>query len=431
VRSLRFSLVSTKCVPRRSLGRLIRGSVCLLMLVAIASRTNAAGNWRFDGADGSSQFGELTGLNASEVTFVSDAGQVTLPTLAVRVIEAVEKPKLSPVGVRVWLADGSLLTGDALQTGSEGLTLQQQGEAFAVPLKAVSKIAWDLSGQGFEPADIMSIPEWQSSVPTAVDSDLIVIRKATDPEPVYQCVPCAILSIDAEHVTVSLDEDRIPVKRERVAGLVWLRAEMEAPLRSAVVDLAGGRLLATDVRFLTDRQVFQFDTIWTQGITIPADSVLSIDLAAGRTVSLVAVPPEETVVEPFFAGLVKLDELSPAFEPRIITAEQAASASVGGPLLLVTPKTSMLWKVPQGTQRLRMGVAVERPQTGGCDLAVVVDGTEVLRRNITSETDQAELIDVSVAGGRRLEIVVDFPAISRRGQSGLGRLRLIDPRLEK
>jgi hypothetical protein len=431
VRSLRFSLVSTKCVPRRSLGRLIRGSVCLLMLVAIASRTNAAGNWRFDGADGSSQFGELTGLNASDVTFVSDAGQVTLPTLAVRVIEAVEKPKLSPVGVRVWLADGSLLTGDALQTGSEGLTLQQQGEAFAVPLKAVSKIAWDLSGQGFEPADIMSIPEWQSSVPTAVDSDLIVIRKATDPDPVYQCVPCAILSIDAEHVTVSLDEDRIPVKRERVAGLVWLRAEMEAPLRSAVVDLAGGRLLATDVRFLTDRQVFQFDTIWTQGITIPADSVLSIDLAAGRTVSLVAVPPEETVVEPFFAGLVKLDELSPAFEPRIITAEQAASASVGGPLLLVTPKTSMLWKVPQGTQRLRMGVAVERPQTGGCDLAVVVDGTEVLRRNITSETDQAELIDVSVAGGRRLEIVVDFPAISRRGQSGLGRLRLIDPRLEK
>lgn len=431
MRSLRLSLVSTRCVPGRSLSRLIRGSVCLLVLVAIASPANAAGNWRFEGADGSSQFGKLTGLNATDVTFVSNAGQVELPALAVRVIEAVEKPKSLPAGARVWLADGSLLKGDALQTGSEGLTLRQQGETLSIPLKAVSKIAWDLSGQGSEPAAIMSIPEWQSSVPTAVDSDLIVIRKATDPDPVYQCVPCAILSIDAEHVTVSLDEDRIPVKRERVAGLVWLRAETEAPVRSAVVDLAGGRLLATDVRFLSDRQVFQFDTMWSQGITIPVASVLRIDLAAGRTVSLVAVPPEETIVEPFFPGLSKLDELSSVFEPRIITAEQAASASVGRPLLLATPKTSMRWKVPQGTQRLRMAAAVDRPQTGGCDLVVVVDGTEVLRRNITSETDQPELIDVSVAGGRRLEIVVDFPAVSRRGQSGLGRLRLIDPRLEK
>ena len=67
----------------------------------------------------------------------------------------------------------------------------------------------------------------------------------------------------------------------------------------------------------------------------------------------------------------------------------------------------------------------------GGDLVVIVDGRGLLRREIPVEVGEADRIDVDVGGGRRLELIVDFPADSADGQSGLGRLRLHDPRLEK
>jgi hypothetical protein len=198
-----------------------------------------------------------------------------------------------------------------------------------------------------------------------------------------------------------------------------------------VVDFTGGRLFATEVRYLPERGDFQVSTAWSSDLVIPAAFIRRIDLAAGRTVSLVTLPPEETGVEPFFAGLAELEELTDAFQPRFLTAEQAASLSEGGPLILAMPRTVMRWKLPAGVQRLRMQADVERSQAGGGDLVVIVDGRELLRREIPVEVGEADRIDVDVAGGRRLELIVDFPADSADGQSGLGRLRLHDPRLEK
>ena len=405
--------------------------VAWLLVPALLVSTEAAETWRFDGADGISRLGDLSRFDAVDIAFSSADGEVKLPAVGVRVVEPAEKPPVAAARVRLWLSDGSLLAGDALETSGRNLVLEGQGFSLTVPQQAVAKTAWDLSGLGLDPLDLAAAPDWQSMVPPAADSDLIVIRKAAEPEPVYQTVPCAILSVDAEHVTVALDEDRIPVKRERVAGLVWLRAGNESQTAGPVVDFTGGRLFATEVRYLPERGDFQISTAWSSDLVIPAAFIRRIDLAAGRTVSLVTLPPEETGVEPFFAGLAELEELTDAFQPRFLTAEQAASLSEGGPLILAMPRTVMRWKLPAGVQRLRMQADVERSQAGGGDLVVIVDGRELLRREIPVEVGEADRIDVDVAGGRRLELIVDFPADSADGQSGLGRLRLHDPRLEK
>lgn len=405
--------------------------VAWLLVPPLQVSAEAAPTWRFDGADGISRLGELTRFDAAEIAFSSADGEVALAAANVRIVEPVEKPPVAAARVRLWLSDGSLLAGDAVETRGRDLVLEGQGFSIAVPQQVVVKTAWDLAGDGVDPLDAAAAPDWQSAVPPEVESDLIVIRKAAEPEPVYQTVPCAILSIDAEHVTVALDDDRIPVKRERVAGLVWLRADNEAQPAGPVIDFIGGRLFATEVRYLAEPGDFQVNTAWSSDLAIPVASVRRIDLAAGRTVSLVALPREETGVEPFFAGLAELEELADAFQPRFVTAEQAASLSEGGPLILVAPRTVIRWKLPAGVQRLRMQADVERPQAGGGDLVVIVDGRELLRRGIPVEAGKADRIDVDVAGGRRLELVVDFPADAADGQSGLGRLRLLDPRLEK
>jgi len=332
---------------------------------------------------------------------------------------------------RLWLTDGSLLAGDHVRLDGSKLTLEQGDNRITLPQRAVAKLAWRLSPAETPQAGAATPPAWQSEVPAVMDSDLIVIRKAAEPEPIYQCVPCAILAIDEAHVTVALDEDQIPVKRERVAGLVWLRGEGDGAVSGPIVDLAGGRLLATEVRYLPDTDRFGVSTAWSSELTVPASAVRRIDLAAGRTVSLVTLSPDDVSVEPFFAALAERDELAAAFEPRMLSGDEAAEQGVRGPMIVALPRTTLRWKLPPGVRQLRMHAAVERPQTGGADLVVLVDGEERFRGEVTAEGDVGQPIDVDVSGGRRLEVRVDFPETASDRLAGLGRIRLLDPRLEK
>lgn len=411
--------------------------VCLIAVAASVRADDAltppsrSAEWRLERADGTTLSGTLKALDPSVVVVSTADGDLSLPTVDVRVLSPSDMPPMEGMEARLWLTDGSLLVGDAVLLDGSELTLEQGGNRITLPQRAVAKLAWQLSPSASLQAGLVPAPEWQSVVPAAADSDLIVIRKAAEPEPIYQCVPCAILAIDDAHVTVALDEDQIPVKRERVAGLVWLRGESEAAVPGPIVDLVGGRLLATDVGYLPEVQAFRVATVWSPELTLPAAAVRRIDLAAGRTVSLVTLSPEEVHVEPFFAALAEREELAAAFEPRMLSGDEASQTGTRGPMIVALPQTRLRWKLPTGVRQLRMQAAVERPQAGGADLVVLVDGQERFRGEVTAEGDVGEMIDVEVAGGRRLEIRVDFPAAGTRRLAGLGRIRLLDPRLEK
>lgn len=428
-------LLPALCWPPSRLGMLLGGVVMCGVFAAVSVAQEPGGTqpapaaWRFERADGTAVVGALQSLDPAGIVLASPDGNVTLALEAVRALEPVEKPAATAMDARVWLTDGSFLAGGSIVFEGREMSLEQDGTRLVMPQNAVAKVAWNLAGD--DAAVGAAVPVWQATVPADVDSDLIVIRKSVDPEPVYQCVPCAILAIDAEHVTVALDDDRIPVKRERVAGLVWLRAESEVQLQGPVVDLVGGRLLTREVRYLADSGSLTMVTAWSPEVTVPVTAVRRIDLAAGRTVSLTTLLPEASSVEPAFASLSKVDELGVAFEPRILLSGDVAPSGLSGPMILAMPRTVLRWKLPAGVRQLRMTAAGERLQGGGADLVVVVDGQERMRRAIASDGSAGVEIDVDVSGGRSLEVHVDFPSGLAGQLVGLGRIQLIDPRLEK
>lgn len=414
--------------------RLSLCSACVLACCALAAHASAdepaspAGGWRFDRADGTQVVGGLNALDARNIGVATPDGVVTFAAEEVRGLGPVEKPAVPECEARIWMTDGSLLAGNGLTLEGRDLAFEQEGTRLVLPQGAIAKIAWNLSGAETVGA---SVPAWQAAVPAEVDSDLIVIQKSADPEPVFQCVPCAILSIDAENVTVALDEDRIPVKRERVAGLVWLRAESDASLQGPVVELTAGRVLARDVRFIADTNSLEMVTAWSAGLSVPVAAVRRIDLAAGRTISLTTLLPDTTSVEPAFAGLGQVEALAAAFEPRMLSSGDVLPNGLAGPMILAMPRTVLRWKLPAGVRQLRMTVAGERLAGGGADLVVVVDGNERLRHGVASDGGAGDALDVDVSGGRSLELQIDFPSGASGRLAGLGRIRLIDPRLEK
>jgi hypothetical protein len=414
--------------------RLSLWAACVLACCALAARASADepaaldSEWRFDRADGTQVVGALNALDARNIVVATPEGVVTFAADDVRGLGPVEKPAVPEFEARIWMTDGSLLAGNGLTLEGRDLALDQEGARLVLPQGAVAKIAWNLSG-----AETVgpSAPAWHAAVPADVDSDLIVIQKSADPEPVFQCVPCAILSIDEEHVTVALDEDRIPVKRDRVAGLVWLRAESDVSLQGPVVELAAGRVLTRDVRFVADTNSLEMMTAWSAGLRVPVAAVRRIDLAAGRTISLTTLVPDESTVEPAFAGLGQVEALAAAFEPRMLSSGEVLPNGLEGPMILAMPRTVLRWKLPAGVRQLRMTVVGERLAGGGADLVVVVDGNERLRRGVASDGGAGDAIDVDVSGGRSLEVHIDFPNGVSGRLAGLGRIRLIDPRLEK
>jgi hypothetical protein len=113
--------------PRQSQRSLCRWCVVVvawLLLPALLVSAEAAGTWRFDGADGISRLGELSRFDAMDIAFSSADGEVKLPAVGVRVVEPAEKPPVAAARVRLWLSDGSLLAGDALETSGRDLVLR-------------------------------------------------------------------------------------------------------------------------------------------------------------------------------------------------------------------------------------------------------------------------------------------------------------------
>jgi hypothetical protein len=207
--------------------------------------------------------------------------------------------------------------------------------------------------------------------------------------------------VSADHVTVVLDGETIPVKRAKVTGIEWLREDAAAG--GTVVRLAGGQLAAGDVRWSAEG--FSVDDI-----RIPPEAIAAIDFAAGRTTPLAELPLESVSMEPFFGGLAAEKSLAAFFAPRTV-----ATADGGPATLVLRPRTVATWRVPPDSRRFHGTVSRAVPAEAGAmvEVVIAIDGRDIWRRRLGDASDDAQepvAVDLDVGGGRRLTLTVDFVA---------------------
>jgi hypothetical protein len=306
--------------------------------------------------------------------------------------------------VDVTLTDGSRLTGDDLTWSGETATLVRGDGHATLPGDRVRMVSWSMPAAG-------GAPPWLDLLPEPLDSDVVVVTAGDS----FECVPCAITAVAADTVTVLLEGETIPVRREKIAGLRWLRGDK--PAGGVAVIVAGGTVAASVVAWSADGLLLD------DAVRLPADWLLAIDYAAGRTVSLVDVAPERVEVEPFFAGLLRVDGLAAFFAPRPVVGDARTGTPAG---IVVRPRTRAVWRVPPDARRFR-AVVLPAPGTAGDTsaelgvLAISIDGTEVHREPVghreagTEEPSGGRPVVVDLSAARRLEIVVDFPRTGAMG----------------
>ena len=307
--------------------------------------------------------------------------------------------------VSVECVDGGEISGDEFAWDGGPALIPVDGGEVELPIQRVRSVTLRAPRAGdAAPAD------WRAMLPESPQTDLVVVGKQEGEEERLDVVECAIAAVTAETVAVVLDDERIPVKRGKVVGMWFLRAPV--PGGGTRVEVVGGSLAARTVSWTPEALVV--DDV----VRLPATLLRSIDYAAGRTVRLAALEPEQAETEPFFGVLGRMEGLGPCFAPRFVGADPAA--------LVLRPRSRVVWRGPAEARRFRTSVAAAPGKVpGGVPVAVLLDDREVFRRRIDDAT--ASPVDVDVSGGRRLAIKVEFPV-----GGGMGcPLRFSDPAFEK
>lgn len=378
-----------------------------IAMFALAGLVHAdTSDTRIERTDGSVTRGTLLAIDAETVTVTTTDGKASLPLSDVRrvILDQTKKAAAAPT-VEVSLVDGGEISGaDAVQKEGVVVVTSTDGDT-RIPAERVKRIAWMTAGE--------REPPWLSGLPPEPGSDLLVVHR----EGRHQFVECAVTALGPDTVTAVLDGEAIPVKRSKVAGIVWLR-EKTPPAGGIVVVVKGGRLQANAVRWSPEGFVVD------DGIRMPASSLRSIDFAAGRTVPLASIEPERIDVEPFFGALQEVSGLASFFAPRTITPPGDGPA-----VLLVRPRTVLTYRVPVDSRRFHARIERDVPVTATAqvDIVLKVDDTQAVQRRIDASTAEKPVaIDADVSGARRITLTIDFV----KGDIGCG-LRIAGAAFEK
>ena len=400
------------------LGR-VAAHACRMLVVAaclVAAPVPAAEGVavRVEIDDGTAEEGRLVEIGAESLQ-VADAGGATrsIPLERVRTVERRVDlpggPSAAAEGrVRVVLTDATSLAGDDFAWSGPTATLDGPAGRVELPLARVRAVEWRAEGAA-------ASASWLDAVPEKIASDLVVIGKPDG----FEFVECAISTISPDTVTVVLDDETIPVKRSKVVGLRWLRADAVVPVGRTTVEIDGGSLRADAVAWTTAGLVLDGGAADRKTL-VGAAALKRIDYAAGRTTLLSGVAPERLDVEPFFGALARIEGLAAAFAPRPVVAD----ARHEKPGLVVRPRTVAVWRIPPGSRRFRTAVS-HAAGAGPALVTITVDERRAFEQAVSGAEAVPVVLDVS--GGRRLGITVDF------GPAGAmaGAVRFEEPAIEQ
>ncbi len=381
---------------------------------------------------GPSVEGRLESIGAEDVVVATDSGTRRLAISDLRRLDCQSVGVVADQAhsVRVQLTDGSHLLGDALVSEGGLASVESPAGPISMPTQRLAWVAWSRPANAPE---LGGPPPWLAAVPRAAGADLVVIAR----DEKIEFVECAIAGIEAENVQVILEGEKIPVRIEKILGLVWLRptASENSPPTTALVTVQGGILRAASLEWSRERFAVRLPESSTsversagEGrehidvVQLPPSLLVAVDYAAGRQISLAVLPTERLDVEPFFGELLRLEAIAGFFKPRLVDHEwrglDAEAAEGGGtpPSLLLRPRTQISWRLPSDARRLTGEFVGLPPAVASSVVVLEADDREVFRGVV--EAERLVPIAIDVVGVRRLRLTVDFPGAAP-GKAGM------------
>ena len=254
---------------------------------------------------------------------------------------------------------------------------------------------------------------WKKIVDGEVDADVIVFRRGPD---TLDELDGVIHGVTAEEVEFEIDDEKVPVGRDRLEGFVYFHAtSRELPSAAcAIDDVHGSRWHAKSLTVENDEVTLT--TAAGVRVVMPLADIEKFDFSAGNLVYLSDLDPESHRWSPQFGTkILPLLEKWNAykrdhgfFTDTLPLGDRKDGYAKG---LAMFSKTELVYRLTEDYERLQALVGIDnryRPN-GNVELVIWGNDKELFRQTITGEMEPIQL-NLDISKVRRLRILCDIGA---------------------
>jgi len=360
---------------------------------------------------GESHVGAIEKLSGDEIVLKTPTGNLTLAAselLSVRVPATGAVPANVEATVEVRLVDGTRLRVTSFVTDAASTTVEHpQLGSLKLPLSVVQSVR-------FAVADAKVDAAWNQLLDKTPKKDQVAVRKGD----VLDHLDGVIGSLDGASLKFQLDGDAIPVKRERIFGLIYAKRENLATKALSAVDLVSGdRLAARSVSF--EQETWKVKLASGTEVSVPQTQVATIDFSLGKIAYLSNLEPRDVQYTPQYDFM---------FEYRRDRMVHGGPLSVGNKTyakgLGIHSRTLLKYRIGGDYRRFQAIMGIDDTLRVGGDVEVVIKGdgrtlfkgpVSIHERGEPGSTNATERklmqpvkLDLDVTGVVELEIFVDF-----------------------
>jgi hypothetical protein len=343
--------------------------------------------------NGDQHVGTLEKLAADEAVLKTPAGSNRLPAaelLSIRVPSVTTVPATVSL-FEVLLTDSTLLRVTKYQTTtSEAMVTHPQLGDLKLPLATIQSVR-------FAPPDSKVDGTWKQLLTRSSKKDQVAVRK----NDVLDHLDGVIGSVDETTIKFQLDGDDIPVKRERVFGLIYAKRDTIPGKTTASIDLAtGDRLAARSVSW--DGENWKVKLAAGTDFTVPATSIQYVDYTQGKIAYLSNMEPRDIKYTPFF-DLSWDYRRDKCLDGRPISFGNK-SYSKG---LSLHSLTVLRYRSGGDYRRFQTVMGIDEHFSGNVDVTIKGDG-RVLFKGSARAGQPPQNLDLDITGVVELEITVGF-----------------------
>ncbi|MDB5340890.1 MAG: hypothetical protein JWN70_6509, partial [Planctomycetaceae bacterium] len=212
-------------------------------------------------------------------------------------------------------------------------------------------------------------------------------------------------AVDDQVVKFLVDGEEVPVKRERVYGLIYQPPAATGKPQS-IIELQGDVTLQSK-QIVSKDQTYEVILASGVSLTVPAGQVRTIDFSLGKVRQLSQLKPSDVQYVPFWDQVWEYrKDVGPLSSP--ITLGGVAYAKG----LSIHSKTKLTFRL-QGEYRLFQTVlgiddmADDTGALGDVKLTISGDGKPLFESDVKG-TDAPRKVDLNVTGVRELQVLVDY-----------------------
>jgi hypothetical protein len=376
----------------------------MMLSVLLAAAVMAAGSeFQLQTTDGQTYYGELVGLDAEGVAFVTPSERLMIPLSKLADVSRVNKPAAPVEQQAIWieLIDGSQLVATEYTAADRQATIRlTDTQAVELSTDAVRSVRF----QQFT-GELAS--QWSKIADTQSSGDLIVIHKKGTLD--YQ--QGVLGDITDTTVGFTLDDEKISVKRSKIAGVVYFHAagkELPGSL-CQLVEASGSRLEVNQAKLENDNLAIVTPAGLKREVSLEQVTALT-----ARVQYLSDLEPESARWLGYVSGAKVPDAVNRWFRPRFNEAVDGGELKIGGTVfakgIAMTSRTEIVYRLPPGEfKRLTATAGIDsrgRPR-GAVRLTIYGDDKELLEADVVG-TQAATPIDLELTGVNRLKILADF-----------------------